>query len=215
MISFRKLPMLLGAVLMLATAALAQTTGTITVSGSNPETFSLTNTSGGTLTSTIALGALTPGNTNTLTTGTADVRVRSNKKYNITAEASALVTTGLGLVEGGDTIALTDIGFGITAMTLTGVNVADSGTRADAPVAGFSVASWPTPVNGLTPAFGKTLNDIATPTQILAGPRISKKGNLITDNNFISITFGVATLPQFHTPNTGFSSIITLTIASQ
>jgi hypothetical protein len=67
----------------------------------------------------------------------------------------------------------------------------------------------------LTPGFGKTLADITGSTTIMSGPRISKKGNMATDNNFIAIQFGVATLPQLHTPNQGFSTTITLTIAAQ
>jgi hypothetical protein len=216
MTAFKRLPILIALVLMLASAAFAQTSGQIQVTGSNPEAFSLTNTSGGTLSATIALGSLTPGNTNGLTTGTADVQVRSNKAYTITAQASALGFTLPGATAGGDDIALTDIGFAVTGTTLTGANVVNSGSRTDAPAPGFAIGlGWPTASNGLTPAFGKTLNDITSSTTIMSGPRISKKGNMSTDNNFISIQFGVATLPQLFTPNQGFSTTITLTIASQ
>jgi hypothetical protein len=202
--------------MMLTSAAFAQTGGTITVTGTTPEAFSLTNTSEGALSSTIALGTLTPGNTNTLTTGTADVRLRSNKAYTLTAQASALNVTGPGSADGGDTIALSDIGFGITSMTLTGANVANNGSRADSIAAGFDASGgWPAAANGLTPAFTTTLNSVTSATQVLSGTRISARGNLATNDNFITVTFGVATLPQFFTPNTGFSSVITLTIASQ
>jgi hypothetical protein len=216
MISFKRLAILFGIVITLASPVFAQTAGTITVTGTNPESFSLTNTSEGALSSTIALGNLTPGNTNTLTTGTADVRLRSNKAYNITAQASALNVTAGGAADGGDTISLADIGFGITAMTLTGANVANTGSRTDAIAAGYDVGGgWPAAANGLTPAFTRTLNDVTSSTQVLSGTRISRRGNLATNDNFITVTFGVATLPQFFTPNAGFSSVITLTIASQ
>jgi hypothetical protein len=67
----------------------------------------------------------------------------------------------------------------------------------------------------LTPSFTKTLNDITgTGAQVISGSRISSKGNLATNDNYISVFFGVATLPQFFTPNAGFSSTITLTIAA-
>jgi hypothetical protein len=72
-------------------------------------------------------------------------------------------------------------------------------------------------VNGLTPfvpATHGTLDDITASTQILSGPRISTQGNISTDNNFITATLVVATLPQYFTPNTSFSTTITLTIAS-
>jgi hypothetical protein len=206
--------MLVGVALMLASTAFAQS-GTITVDGSNPESFSLTDNTGAVLSSTITLGAMTPANPNTVVSGSAEVRLRSNKAYKLSAQASALNVTTPGLADGGDPITLLDIGFGILAMANTGTNVASSGSRNDNIVAGYSVALWPTAVNGLTPAFGKTLNDITSSTQVLTGGRISKKGNLSTDDNFISVIFGVATLPQFHTPNAGFSSVITLTIASQ
>jgi hypothetical protein len=196
-------------------AALAQTSGTIQVTGTTPEAFSLTSAGEGTLSSTIALGTLTPSNNNTVIEGTADVHLRSNKVYKVTAQAGALSITSPESADGGDTIALTDIGFGIRSKTLTGANVANSGSRTDTIATGFDVTGgWPTATNGLTPAFGKTLNDIQTSAQVLNGTRISTKGNISTNNNFIDIQFGVATLPQFFTPNAGFSTTITLTIAS-
>jgi hypothetical protein len=214
MISLRRLTLLFGAALTLASTAFAQS-GTITVTGTNPESFSLTNTAGGVLSSTITLAPMTPANSNTAVEGEAEVRLRSNKAYKLNVQAGALSVNIPGSDDGGDAIALADIGFGVKGTVLTGANVANSGSRGETMTAGYTVASWPTASNGLTPAFGKTLNDITSSTQVLTGTRISKKGNLATDNNFISITFGVATLPQFHTPNSGFSSIITVTMASQ
>ncbi len=205
-----------GAAFGLATGAFAKTNGTITVTGTNPEAFSLTNVSEGALSSTIALGTLTPAAGGTLNTNTATIRLRSNKAYKVTAQAGTLSVTGAGSADGGSSIALSDIGFGITATSLTGANVANTGSRADAIAAGFDVSGgWPVATNGLTPAFTKTLNNISSATQVLSGTRISSKGNLTTDNNFITATFGASTLPQFFTPNSGFSSVITLTVASQ
>ena len=89
MITFRRLSMLLGAVMMMASAAFAQ--NTITINGNNPEAFSLTDTGGNNLSATIALGTLTPGANNTLTIGgPVAIRMRSNKAYKVTAQASAL-----------------------------------------------------------------------------------------------------------------------------
>jgi hypothetical protein len=217
MITFRRLPILLGAAMMMASAAFAQTTGTINVTGQNPEAFSLTDTTGVPLSATLALGTLTPANGNAVTVAPpVTVRIRSNKAYKLSAQASTLTVTTPGLADNGDTIALTDIGFGITGLTLTGTNVANTGSRTESIPAGFDVSGgWPTAINGLTPTFGKTLASIQTDTQILTGTRVSKKGNMATDNNFISISFGAAALPQYFTPNAGFSSTITLTIASQ
>lgn len=214
MISFRRLAILPGVVLMLASAAFAQT-GTITVSGTTPEAFSMTNTSGNTLSATIAFNVMTPANSTTVVSDEAIVRMRSNKAYKVSAQAAALNITGPGAADGGDTIALSDFGFGITQVVTTGGNVATPRTDTVAP--NFSVTSWPAATNGLTPSFTRRLSDIAAPASIdvLSGTRISKKGNLATDDNFIEVKFGVATLPQFFTPNTGFSTIITLTMASQ
>ena len=216
MVSFKKALMFVGIVAVVAPAAFAQTSGTLTVTGTDPVAVSLTNASEGTLSSTIALGTLTPANNNTLSVSTpVEVRLRGNKAYNITAAASTLSVTGAASDDGGNPIALSDIGFGITSTTLTGANVANSGTRTDAIASGFDASTWPSATNGLTPSFTKTLNNITgAGVQVLSGSRISAKGNISTTNNYISVFFGVATLPQFFTPNTGFSSTVTLTIAA-
>jgi hypothetical protein len=200
-------------VLTMVPAGLAQTTGTITITGTTPEAFSITNATDGTLTSTIALGSLTPATGGTLTQGTAQVRLRSNKAYKVTAQASALNFTGAGSADGGTSLAMTDVGFGITATDASGANVATGHT--DTIVSGFDVSGgWPTVTNGLTPSFTKTLNDLTSATQVISGTRISARGNLSTNNNFALVTFGVATLPQYFTPNTSLSTTITLTISS-
>ena len=98
------------------------------------------------------------------------------------------------------------------SLSAAGANVATGHT--DTIATGYDVSGgWPTPANGLTPTFGKTLNDITTGVQVLNGTRVSARGNLATNNNFVLVTFGAATLPQFFTPNTGFSTTITLTIS--
>lgn len=201
--------------LMFAPVAFAQTSGTITVSGTTPEAFSITNTADAALSSTIALGTLTPATGGTLTANTVQARLRSNKAYKISAQASVLSFVGPGAADGGSAIALTDIGFGISAVSAVGANVA--ATHTDTIVLGYDVsAGWPAVTNGLTPAFSKTLNDITlAATQILSGTRISARGNISTNDNFVLATFGVATLPQYFTPNTSFSTTITLTIATQ
>lgn len=200
-------------VLMMASSAFAQTSGTLNVTGTTPEAFSITNTSDGTVTSTLSLGTLTPAAGGTLTQGTAQIRLRSNKAYKVTAQASALNFSNGGSADGGTSLALNDVGFGITSIDATGANVATGHT--DTVVTGFDVSGgWPTVSNGLTPSFGKTLNDITGSTQVLSGSRISARGNLSTTTNLVTVTFGVATLPQYFTPNSSFSTTITLTIAS-
>ena len=200
-----------------ALAVSAQTTGTITVSGSQPSSCSILNSSDTALSSTIALGAMTAAANNTLVTGTAVTHLRSNKAYVVSAQATALAFTGLAATDGGNTLALTDIGFGLTAVDASAANVAAAHT--DTIVSGppsFSyTGGWPAAANGLTPfvaGTNGTLNDITANTQVLSGKRISKFGNIITNNNMVVATFGVATLPQYFTPNTTFSTTVTLTM---
>ena len=218
MISFRRLPLLVGAVLITASAAFAQS-GTINITGTTPEAFSLTNTSGGALSpGVIAFGPLTPANSTTVVSDSVTVRMRSNKAYKLSIQTTAFNISAPGTDDDGDPIAATDIGIGITALTLNAPNVANGASRAETVATGFSVPSgnWPAGTNGLTPGCGQTLASTqSTSTEILRGQRISKKGNLATDNNFIEVNIGVATLPQFFTPNGGFTATVTLTMASQ
>jgi hypothetical protein len=202
-----------------AEAGLAQTTGTVTVTGTNPAAVSIVNTSDANISATIALGTLTPATGGAFASGNFQTRLRSNKAYVLSAQATALSFNGLGSADNGDTIALGDIGFGVTAVANTGANVAGGGSRSDAVVAKFdyTASGFPSPANGLTPFVAGThgtLNDITSNTQILNGPRISRKGNISTNDNFILVTFGIATLPQYFTPNTDFSTTITLTVTA-
>src|SRR5438093_293850 len=210
--TMRKTLLLIVVVFLMSAAAFAQTSGNINVTGTTPEAFSITDTADGTVTSSIVLGTLTPSNNGTLAQNTAQVRLRSNKAYKVTAQASALNFTAAGSADGGAALALTDVGFGVTSISAAGANVATGHT--DTITTGYDLSGgWPTPTNGLTPAFTKTLNDITSGVQVLNGTRISARGNLSTNNNFVLVTFGAATLPQFFTPNTGFSTTITLTIS--
>ena len=149
-------------------------------------------------------------------TSTVQAHLRSNKAYTLSAQAAALNVTSPGAADGGTAITLSDIGFGVTAIDATGANVTTGHT--DTVVTKFNYSSgFPAVTNGLTPfvsGTNGTLNDVTSSTQILSGSRISAKGNISTNNNFILVTFGIATLPQYFTPNSGFSTTITLTIAA-
>lgn len=210
-----------GLFLVFAQAVLAQNSGTASVTGSVPEAFSITDTSNAAVSSTVSLGTLTPGTGGTLTSNTLSVRLRSNKAYQLLAQATSITVSGGGSADGGTSIQAGDIGFGITALNATGANVANSGTRADSIVTKHNYTSgFPAVTNGLTPFVAGThgtLDDVndGSSVQVLTGPRISTKGNMSTDNNFVLATIGVAVLPQYFTPNTGFSSTITLTLQSQ
>jgi hypothetical protein len=195
--------------------------------GSIPATFAITDNTGSnaTLAGTFGdFGALTVGKAGMLNTATPlAFRLRSNAPYKLSAQVGSLV----GMVDGtksvpgiaDQAIQTGDIGFGFTATVVqTGLSVSGGGTvpsRTDTIVDGFDVhAGWPTVSNGDTPAFKKTLNDIFTAsTPILSGPRISTCGDNSSSDNFLVVTVGLATLPQYLTPATTFSGTVTFTIA--
>jgi len=213
----RTLLVLAVAILACAPFVAAQTTGTISLSGNIPEAYSLTS-SGGTqiVGATVALGALIPVNDQTLVTNETVVGyLRSNHKYKLTAQVASL-TRGTGSDDGGLAIQLSDIGFGIRGLVKNGAQVVNQLTHTV--VAGFDyTTAWPTPSGGLTPFDGttyKNLGNITADTQILGGQRISNKGNITTSDNAVQLTFGFAVLPQYFSPDTGFSTTITLTIAT-
>lgn len=203
--------------LMFAQLGSAQTTGTITITGTDPEAFSITSTTNAVLSATVILGNLNPANNGVLTSGSTQIRLRSNKAYKLTAQTTALNFVGAGAADNGSSIALSDFGFGISSIDATGANVANAAGHTVDALFNYDPSAVVV-ANGLTPfvpATHGTLNDITLSTQILSGPRISAKGNISTDNNFVLATLVVATLPQYFTPNTSFSTTITLTIASQ
>ena len=211
-----KVLLMFSMIAFLTQTGFAQTTGTITVTGTTPTAVSVTNASDSTLSSTVALGTLTPAAGNSLMSSTVQARLRSNKAYTLSAQAAALNISSPAAADGGTSITLGDIGFGVTAIDAAGANVATGHT--DTIVSLFNYSSgFPAVSNGLTPfAAGTngTLSDLTSNTQVLSGSRISAKGNISTNNNFVLVTFGVATLPQYFTPNSGFSTTVTLTIAA-
>jgi len=213
--------------LALPAISLAQgTSGSGSYSGTIPTTFSITNTSNASLAGTLGnFTTLTIAGNNTLVAPTAlTFRMRSNAAYKLTAngsvtsgitdgEASAPGTTAQGIKTG-------DIGIGFTAaVDQSGASVVGGGntpTRTDTFASGFDVTGgWPTVSNGHTPSFTKTLHDInGSDVQILSGDRISASGNNGSDDNFLSVTVGLATLPQYLTPGP-FSGSVTFTISAQ
>ena len=194
-----------------------QSSGTITVSGSNPGAISITNTSDTVLSSTVNLGTLTPTTGSSLVTGSSQIRLRSNKAYTVSAQATSLSFAGAGSADGGSSLTLSDIGFGISSTDATGANVANATGHTVVNLFNYD-PSTASVTNGVTPfvsGANGTLNDLTGSTQIMSGPRISKQGNMSTNDNFVSVTMKVATLPQYFTPNTSFSTTITLTVALQ
>ena len=203
--------------LMLAANAFSQSSGTIAVSGSNPEAISVTNTSDTVLSSTVNLGTLTPATGSSLVTGSTQVRLRSNKAYTVSAQATAISFVGAGSADGGTSLALSDIGFGISSTDASGANVANATGHSVVSLFNYD-PSTAAVSNGLTPFVSGThgtLSDLSSSTQIMSGPRISKQGNVSTNNNFVLLTMKMATLPQYFTPNTSFATTNTLTVALQ
>jgi len=199
--------------------ALAQTMGTITISGSIPQAVSLTSVSDAPLSTTSALGVLTATNTSTLAQiPPVVVRIRSNQQYKLSA-VSVFTISGAGSADGGQAITASDIGFGITAKDATGSRVATGHTDTIAAKFDYTTTAMTAlPVtDGLTPfvaGTNGTLNDIVASNQIIQGSLVSKQGNINTQENFVSLTFGAATLPQYFTPNTSFQAVVTLTIVT-
>ena len=201
-----------------AAAAFSQTTGTITINGSIPDSISITNTGDTLLTTTTSLGALVAANSSTLATLPApvDVRIRSNKQFKLNAVA-VFTNAGAGLDDGGQPMTSSDIGFGITAKNVAGGNVVGARgldaitTKFDYITTAFGSLTVP---NGKTPfvaGTNGTLADIVASAQLMTGNRISNKGNIQSDDNFMLLSFNAATLPQYFSPTTGFSAVITLT----
>lgn len=213
---------LLALAALAASAVFAQTSGTITVTGSIPDAVSMTNSSGTAISSTVSLGALTAANSSTLTAITpVDLYIRSNKQFKLSASAT-LTGTGTDDATAGHAIQPADIGFGIVTKTINGALVTSTYAASETIAGGFDYTGGgaiaaTTLSNGLatfTSGTNNSLADIASSTQVLQGGRVSQKGNIQTTTNAVRYALGVATLPQYFTPTGSFTATITLTIAT-
>ncbi|MEO8660357.1 MAG: hypothetical protein ABI693_17945 [Bryobacteraceae bacterium] len=148
------------------------------------------------------------------------IRLRSNAPYRVTVQLGNLVGINDGSASQksptAQAIKTGDIGFGITAVDVSLSRVVGGGAtpiREDPIAAGFDMrAGWPRVVGGHTPNFTKTLHDIyAADVQILSGPRISADGDNYSPNNFLTVTVGIATQPQYLTAG-AFSGVVTFTV---
>jgi hypothetical protein len=202
-------------------ASSVSSSGTATFGGTVPTTFNISNINNGSLSGAFgSFGTLVVGNGMLNTPSPVVFRLRSNAPYILTAQVGALVGISDGEADTGSstTIKTGDIGFGFTAaIDQSGGSVAGGGaapTRVDTIAPGFDMrGGWPSASGGRTPVFTKTLHDIyGQDVQILNGPQISAKGDNSSDDNFITITVGIATLPQYW--NAGaFRGVVTFTIA--
>jgi hypothetical protein len=135
---------------LITATAFAQLTGTVTLTGTIPDAVSLTNSSDSTLSATLTLGALVATNNTALAAITPlDVHVRSNKQYKLNA-SMVFTNSGAGNPAGGDSIAASDIGFGITAVSATGANVATG--HSDTLTAKFDYTTTPMSALPIPPA---------------------------------------------------------------
>jgi hypothetical protein len=196
--------------------------GVITFGGTVPAVCWITDTSNASLAGVLGdFSTLTVGKNVLKVPTPLAIRLRSNAPYRVLVQVGSLVgiTDGSASPESttAQAIKTGDIGFGITAVDVSLSRLVGGGTtpiRADQIGAGFDArGGWPRVSNGHTPNFIKTLHDIyAADTQILSGPRISADGDNNSTNNFMTVSVGIATLPQYLTA-VGFSGVVTFTIA--
>jgi hypothetical protein len=185
-----------------------------------PTAFNISSVNNGSLSGAFgSFGTMAIGNGMLSTPSPVVFRLRSNAPYILTAQVGVL--SGISDGEAGTDsagIKTGDIGFGFTAaIDQSGASVVGGGgspSRMDTITPGFDMRNgWPSASGGQTPVFTRTLHDIyGRNVQILSGPRISAKGDNGSDDNFITVTVGIAALPQYW--NAGaFRGVVTFTIA--
>jgi hypothetical protein len=214
---------------VMAVAASAQTSGTVTINGSVGSSASIRwwaytalNTEAGVnaggniqndpLAFTLALGDVSPVNPNNYAGGKVKLILRSNAAYTVNAQ----VTASSGFTGGAGDIALTDIGFGLANKANSGALV--SGDPATGSAYSGSFGNDPSAAvknaNGV-PTFPTSLNNVASgATSVLSGPRISKGGSVSSPNNGLLVDTIYAVGPQYFTPVGAFSATITYTITT-
>ena len=205
-------------------SVLAQrTVATGTFGGSVQPAFTITATNNGVLATAMgSFGPLTAGQSSLSAPAPVSFRVRSNAAYKLMVQVGALVGIVDGISPGDGSTAqglkTGDFGFGFTrAVDPSGQSVVGGGSspsRTDTIVDGFDIHNgWPT-VTGQSANFTKTLHDIyGQDVQILSGSRISASGDDGSEDNCLTLTVGIAILPQYLSAGT-FSGTLTFTIVS-
>ena len=226
---FVKLASLALVVSVTAVVASAQTSGTVTINGNVAKSAAIRwwsytalnteaganapNTQNSPLAFTLALGDVSPTNTNSYAGGRVKMILRSNAAYAVSAQVTA--NSGFGAAANGD-ITLSDIGFGVGNLSNSGALV--SGDPAAGSVIAGSFGNDPSAAakdaDGV-PTFATSLNSVAAAaTQVLSGPRISKAGSVSSPNNGLLVDTVYAVGPQFFTPVAAFSATVTYTITT-
>ena len=231
-----RLAVLTFVVAMSAVIAQAQTdTGTVTINGSVGSaaslrwwTFTNNNASGGTnapnvqnspLAFTLNLGDVSPNNPNTYVGGTVQIIMRTNAAYTLSAAVTSSSGFGASGNANGD-IALDNLGFGLQNLAASGTGTLVTATA----VSGSTiVAAFDSDPGAATldadgiPTYSATLDDLSTTapgTQVLSGPRISRRGSFSSPNNGLLADTIYTVVPEFFTPTASFSATVTYTLAT-
>lgn len=223
-----RLMLMAGIITLTSMAAMAQSTGTVTVGGTVNRSFALRwwsftnvngvsgtnapNTQNSPLAFTLDLGDVSPNNTNAYAGGKVRMIMRSNAAYTLSAQVTS--STGFGTAASGE-ITLSDVGFGIHNFANSGTLVSgDPAADASAfPAYKYDPTASTKDTDGV-PQFTATLNDFTTVKQLMDGPRISRRGGLTSPNNGLLLDAVYAVGPQFFTPSGAFSATMTFTMAT-
>jgi len=177
----------------------------------------LTDTANATLAAVLPFGALTPARSTTPVATSVAFRLRNRTAgYRLDAQLTSFIATPTQPVDGGTSIARTDIGVGITSI-MPGSSVLLP--RNDVITYGYNYNPGAVAApNGLTPYRGQalgtaTLNDLVASTRILYGNQIAADTRLATLYNYLTVTMAFGLLPQYFTP-ASFSAVLTLTISN-
>jgi hypothetical protein len=196
-----------------AIAASAQTTGTVSLTGTVSKfvefnsggAITLTGASGGSITTdgtansplaaSINLGELGPSNTNTFVTASVPLKLRSNAAYTLSMIATVSSTGSTS-----NKIGAADIGFGLGTISRTGTGVNTAGTDTNG-TAGDPTLAGNGSVNGTTGRYDFTgvksnLSLFSTSTVALNGAFIL---NAVprTNTNGLTVPAIFAVKPQF------------------
>jgi len=181
-----------------AATALAQDSGNAVVAGSIPAAFSITFGSAdvgseSAATETVAFAGPGDGVSH------LQIRLRSNQAYALSAQLTDFAT-----YNGNNGLTPEQIVFAIGSVEVSGPNVANPQDH----LSQFLFTSGARSASASRASHPRTLQEFLLNQVILSGPRISQRGNLATNNNFLLVT-----LNTLHS-DTSFSASITLTLSA-
>lgn len=217
-----------GVLCLLAPAIFAQTSGTVTISGTTSAAVKLTsggvatlagNVGGGitaqsaadaALATVVNFGEVGPGNTNTYVCFTQPLFLRANAASTVSAAVTAESFPG-----GSNAVQKSDIGIGFQNLAAGGPNADVSTTTI---VAAYATDPCAAPINGDgIPTYSAALSTLATTTPGTAvitstGP-ISLRGSFNSPNNVGEVDLLLAMVPQSYEASS-FSATLTLTMTT-